>query len=186
MFLVVGLGNIGPRYEGTYHNTGFMAVEAAAKLLGVRFKKRQGFALTAEAFSGGEKVILAKPETFMNLSGESVKCLSGIFKPEQEKILIVYDDIDLPAGTVRIRPSGSAGSHNGMKNIIERLGTENFPRLRIGIGKQPRYADLAGYVLSEPDKAARAVLKEACERAAGAIKDFINFMPLDALMQKYN
>ena len=186
MYLVVGLGNIGTRYDGTYHNTGFMAVEAAAKLLGVKFKKRQGFAVTAEAFSGGEKVILAKPETFMNLSGESVKCLSGIFKAELEKTLIVYDDVDLPAGAIRIRPSGSAGSHNGMKNIVERLGTESFPRLRIGIGKPPEFIDLADYVLSEPDRKTRALLKEAAERAADAIKDFVNFMPIENLMQKYN
>ena len=186
MYLIIGLGNIGSRYEGTYHNMGFTAVEKAAKLLGVRFKKRQGFALTAEAFSGGERVILAKPETFMNLSGDSVKCLAGIFKPELDKILVIYDDIDIPAGKIRIRPSGSAGSHNGMKSIVERLGTESFPRVRIGIGAPPEYVDLADYVLSGPDRKTAAVLKEAAERAADAVIDFIKFTSVENLMQKYN
>lgn len=186
MYLIVGLGNIGSRYEGTYHNMGFMAVDAAAKLLGVKFKKRQGFAITAETFSGGEKVILAKPETFMNLSGDSVKCLTGIFDAQPEKTLIIYDDIDLPAGKLRIRPSGSAGSHNGMKSIVEKLRTESFPRIRIGIGSPPEYMDLADYVLSEPDRQTRAVLKEAAERAADAVVDFINFMTMEELMGKYN
>ena len=186
MYLIVGLGNIGSRYEGTYHNMGFMAVEKAAKQLGVKFKKRQGFALTAEAFSGGERVILAKPETFMNSSGDAVKCLAGIFKPEPDNILVIYDDIDLPAGKIRIRPSGSAGSHNGMKSVIERLGTESFPRVRIGIGAPPEYTPLVDYVLSEPDKQTAALLKEAVERAADAVTDFIKFTPIADLMQKYN
>jgi PTH1 family peptidyl-tRNA hydrolase len=186
MYLIVGLGNIGSRFEGTYHNMGFAAVEKAAKLLGVKFKKRQGFALTAEAFFGGEKIILAKPETFMNLSGDSVKCLAGIFKPEIEKILIVYDDIDIPAGKIRIRPSGSAGSHNGMKSIIEKIGAEGFPRIRIGRGAPPEYVALADYVLSEPDRKTRGLLNEAVENAAAAIIDFVKFMSLDNLMQKYN
>jgi len=186
MYLIIGLGNIGSRYEGTYHNMGFAAVEAAAKLLGVKFKKRQGFALTAEAFYGGERVILAKPETFMNLSGDSVKCLAGIFKPEIQNILVVYDDIDIPAGKIRIRPHGSGGSHNGMKSIVEKLGTEGFPRIRIGIGSPPEYMDLADYVLSEPDRQTRGLLKEAVEKAADAIIDFIKFMSVDNMMQKYN
>ncbi len=186
MFLIVGLGNIGSRYEGTYHNMGFMAVERAAKVLGVKFKKKQGLALIAEAYSGGEKVILAKPETFMNLSGDSVKCLIGLFKPEPDKILVVYDDIDLPAGKIRIKPSGSAGSHNGMKSIVQRLNTEEFPRLRIGIGKPPEYMDLADYVLSEPGGETGKALKEAAGTAADAIIDFISFTAIEDLMAKYN
>ena len=186
MFLIVGLGNIGSRYEGTYHNMGFAAVDTAAKLLGAKFKKRQGFALTAEAFSGGEKIILAKPETFMNLSGDSVKCLIGLFKPEPDKILVIYDDIDLPLGKIRIKPAGSSGSHNGMKSIVQRLGTEEFARLRIGIGAPPEYTDLADYVLSEPNREQRKALNAAAETAADAVKDFVSFTSIENLMQKYN
>jgi len=180
------LGNIGLRYEYTYHNTGFAAVETAAKAMGVKFKKRQGHALTAEIFEKGERIILAKPQTFMNLSGEAVKSLAAMFKPEPGKILVVYDDIDLPPGKLRLKPSGSAGSHNGMKSIVECLGTEKFARLRIGIGKPPEFWDLADYVLSEPDRKTWAVLKEACVQAAEAITEFVKGAELETLMQKYN
>ena len=133
MFLIVGLGNPEKKYEKTFHNMGFLAVGEAAAKLGVKFKKKECEASVAEAFIGGEKVILARPVTYMNASGRAVKQLMAKYKVSPSELLVIYDDFDLPKGKLRIRASGSAGTHNGMRSIIGEIGSSEFPRIRIGI-----------------------------------------------------
>ena len=133
MFLIVGLGNPEEKYAKTFHNLGFLAAGDAAEALGVRFKKKECEASVAEAFLGGEKVIVARPVTYMNASGRAVKQLMKKYKLTSEQLVIIYDDYDLPKGHVRIRPSGSAGTHNGMRSVIAELGFSDFARIRMGI-----------------------------------------------------
>lgn len=133
MYLIVGLGNPEAKYETTFHNMGFLAVGEAAEKLGVKFKKKECEASVAEAFIGGEKVVLARPVTYMNASGRAVKQLVSKYKIPLENLIVVYDDYDLPKGHIRIRASGSAGTHNGMRSIIGELGTGEFARVRVGI-----------------------------------------------------
>jgi PTH1 family peptidyl-tRNA hydrolase len=146
--IVVGLGNPGAQYARTRHNVGFDVVAILAERLGARLNKLQCKALTAEARLGGEKVILAQPQTFMNLSGESVTRLVDFYKIELSSLILCYDDVDLAPGAVRVRASGSAGTHNGMRSVIYLLQRDDFPRVRVGIGKQPPGWELADYVLS--------------------------------------
>ena len=133
MYLIVGLGNPDKKYEKTFHNMGYIAVGDAAEQLGAKFKKKECEASVAEAFVGGEKVILARPLTYMNNSGRAVKQLMSKYKIDEDKLLVIYDDYDLPKGKVRIRANGSAGTHNGMRSIIGETGLKNFARIRIGI-----------------------------------------------------
>lgn len=148
MRIIVGLGNPGAEYERTRHNAGFDVLELLAADIGVKFQKLQGKAKVADGLAGGEKFLLARPQTFMNLSGESVRALMDFYKLSPEQLLVVYDDIDLPLGRLRVRKSGSAGTHNGMRSIIGCLGTEGFARLRVGVGAPPPGWELARYVLS--------------------------------------
>lgn len=147
MFLVVGLGNPGSKYEHTRHNVGFDVVDILSQKFDIPVRKSRCKAITGEGVINGQKVALALPQTFMNLSGESVVQLINWYKPEEGQLIVVYDDIDLPEGKVRFRPSGSAGTHNGMRNIIYLMGRDNFPRVRVGIGRPPEYMDLKDYVL---------------------------------------
>lgn len=184
--MVAGLGNVGERYSLTYHNLGFMAADAAAARMGLRFKSRKYMAALAEGRSDAGKVYLIKPETFMNLSGDAVKSYITALKIPIENLLVVYDDIDLEKGTLRLRESGSAGTHNGMKNIIERLGTDAFKRLRIGAGRPPEHMELADYVLSNINTASREILKPAIARAAEAIEAFVCGVPFDRIGADFN
>lgn len=145
MRLIVGLGNPGREYEKTRHNVGFVAIDYLAKQLGIKMSKIKFKALCGEGYIGNEKCVLLKPQTFMNLSGESVRDAAEFYKIAPEDIIVIYDDINLEPGKVRIRPSGSAGGHNGMKNIIYLLNSDNFPRIRFGVGA-PQYA-LTDHVL---------------------------------------
>ena len=152
MYLIVGLGNPEKKYEKTFHNMGFIAVGDTAERLGVKFKKKECEASVAEAFVGGEKVILARPLTYMNNSGRAVKQLMSKYKITEDKLLVIYDDYDLPKGKVRIRAGGSAGTHNGMRSIIGETGLTNFARIRIGIRDEEVKIPIINYVLAEVRK----------------------------------
>lgn len=170
MKLIVGLGNPDKKYEKTYHNIGFLCVDALAASLGLSFSKKYGNAKIAEGHYNGEKIILAKPQTYMNLSGESVLKIKNKFKLEDENILTILDDIDLPVGVVRYRQSGSAGTHNGLRNIIKLLGTNEIPRLRIGIGRNEKM-DLADFVLSKISSEDNVYLQDAIVLGVDKITD---------------
>ena len=186
MYLIVGLGNPGLKYRSTRHNVGFTAIDALAKRQGLRFTKKRFRGVTAEGTIGSEKVILLKPHTYMNLSGDAVAEAAKFYHLSPEKIIVFYDDIDLDLGRLRIKASGSAGTHNGMRSIIARLTRQDFPRIRIGIGKNPPYMDLATYVLSKLTKDQKKLIEEACERAAEAAEMIVKNGSADAAMSKYN
>lgn len=173
MKIIVGLGNPGDRYAYTFHNMGFLTAECLADRLGAKFKKRECDSLVAESFISGEKLIIAKPLTFMNLSGAAVKQLIKKYKAETGDVVVVFDDIDIEKGTVRVRASGSAGTHNGMRNIIETIGTGMFPRVRIGIGRPPENVPLADYVLSDVPRSERPVIAAAIEKAADELEKLV-------------
>lgn len=172
MIAIVGLGNIGSSYEKTYHNMGFVVVSKFAQKNGFTFSKNKYSGVVAEGMYEGEKVVVLKPSTFMNASGASVSQLVQMLKLDLSKLLVVYDDIDLPAGSIRLRQSGSAGTHNGMRSIVEYLDTTNFPRLRIGIGRDERMG-LADYVLSRVSNEKMELLKPAFDKAVDVIEQFI-------------
>lgn len=169
MKLIVGLGNPGTKYAGTRHNAGFSVIVGLADKYHIALNEKKHKAVYGKGVIEGEKVILAMPQTFMNLSGESVRELADYYKCAYEDVIVAYDDIDLPVGKLRIREKGSAGGHNGMKNIIAHLGTQNFVRVRIGIGKKPDQMDLADYVLSRFGKDELPEMRMGCERACEAI-----------------
>ncbi len=148
MYVVVGLGNPGSKYARTRHNSGFDAVELLASRHDIRLTKLKCKALIGEGTIGGERVALAQPQTFMNLSGESVSQLINWYKIDLDHLIVVYDDCDLPVGALRVREKGSAGTHNGMRSILYQLGIEEFPRVRVGIGRPPEGWDLADFVLA--------------------------------------
>lgn len=169
MHIIVGLGNPGKRYEHTRHNAGFDVLSVISEKLSWPLRKSMAKALVAEGTYEGERLVLAMPQTFMNLSGESVSALLHWYKVEHSELLVVYDDIDLPLGKLRIRKSGSAGTHNGMRSIIGQLGAEDFPRVRVGIGQPPQGWDLADYVTGPyRDAEERKVQFDAFLRAADA------------------
>ncbi|GAB6086115.1 aminoacyl-tRNA hydrolase [Alkaliphilus crotonatoxidans] len=184
MYIVVGLGNPGKKYEGTRHNVGFHTVDLLADRLNIKVNKLKYKALIGEGHIGMERVLLVKPQTFMNLSGQSVMELIQFYKIDLEQLIVIYDDIDVKTGALRIREKGSAGSHNGMKNIIYLLKEDRFPRIRIGVGK-PEGGDLADYVLGRFSKEEAGPVKEAIERAALAVETIISDN-LQLAMNKYN
>lgn len=185
MYLVIGLGNPEKKYFNTFHNMGFMCVDRLVEKLGVSFSKGECRAVTAHARVNGEKVIVAKPVTYMNLSGEAVQELCHKYKIEKGHLVVVYDDVDIPIGSLRIRQNGSAGTHNGMKNIVQMLSTSDFPRVRVGIGKETPM-ELVDYVLSQVTDADYKTLNAALDAAASALYDFVNGVEIDHVMQKYN
>jgi len=174
MYVVVGLGNPGSKYARTRHNSGFDAVELLAARHNIRLTKLKCRALIGEGAIGGQRVALAQPQTFMNLSGESVSQLVHWYKIELSRLIVVYDDCDLPAGALRVREKGSAGTHNGMKSILYQLGSEDFPRVRVGIGRAPEGWDLADYVLA-PYRTAeeRKLAFDALVKAGEAVEKII-------------
>jgi PTH1 family peptidyl-tRNA hydrolase len=183
MDLVVGLGNPGKNYENTRHNAGFMVVDEIAKMCGADISQKAHRALVTKAIFNGKKIILAKPQTFMNLSGESVRALFDYYKPE--KLIVVYDDITLDVGGIRVRKSGSAGGHNGMKNIIQQLGTNEFERVRVGVGEKPSKMDLADWVLSRFKPEEREDLDNAIDNAVKAVELMLND-ETDEAMNRFN
>ncbi|HWR24357.1 MAG TPA: aminoacyl-tRNA hydrolase [Feifaniaceae bacterium] len=169
MYLIAGLGNPGIAYRNSRHNAGFLALDTLSQKLGIPFSKRAHRALIGEGYCGAEKLLLCKPETYMNLSGEAVQSVLSYYKLPPERLIVLYDDIDLPVGDIRIRASGSAGTHNGMRSIIACLGgEEGFPRVRIGIGRQKDGRDLAAFVLGKPPREERELLEDSYKNAAEA------------------
>ena len=186
MYLIVGLGNPEEKYAKTFHNMGFLAAGDAAEILGAKFKKKECEASIAEAFVKGEKVIIARPLTYMNASGRAVKQLMKKYKLTPDELVVIYDDYDLPKGHVRIRPSGSAGTHNGMRSIIAELGFSDFARIRIGIRDEEREIPLINYVLSDILKEDYDLFASACTRAAEAAILLAGGEKIDLVMGKYN
>ncbi len=185
-WLVVGLGNLGEEYERTRHNAGFEVVDMLAQSLGVRIQRLKFKALTAAADIGDQKVLLMKPTTYMNLSGEAVEQAASFYKVPPERILVISDEVALPPGKLRIRASGSAGGHNGLKNIILHLRSDQFPRIRVGVGNKPHPDyDMADWVLGRPMGEDRKALDEAEKKAAEAIGVILE-KGLDRAMEKYN
>ena len=186
MFLIVGLGNPEEKYFKTFHNMGFLAAGDAAALLNAKFKKKECEASVAEGYLGGEKVLVARPLTYMNASGRAVKQLMARYKLTPEEIVVLYDDYDLPKGHVRIRPSGSAGTHNGMRSIIAETGMTEFARIRIGIRDEAVNIPIINYVLSEVKKEDYDLFSAACGRAAEAAVALAKGERLDLVMNRYN
>ena len=184
MKLIIGLGNPGKQYEFTRHNAGFLMVDYFANENNFEIKKFKNKALTAETNIGGEKVIFVKPQTFMNLSGESVREIVNFYKVNTKDILVIYDDISLPLGRLRIRAKGTDGGHNGIKNIIYQLKTDEFPRVKIGVsgnGDKP----LVDYVLGAFSKSDLEVLKEIAKINMDIIKTFVEY-DVTVAMNKFN
>ena len=185
MKLIVGLGNPGPRYRGTVHNVGFDVVDAVAGRHGVSFEAAPADALMARLRDVDGGALLVKPLTFMNVSGDAVGALQRYFRVPVEDMLVVVDDVALPAGRLRVRRSGSAGGHNGLKSIIACLGTDGFARLRVGVGRGDPRRDLADHVLSRVTGEARETLVEATSQAADAAELFLGG-PIEDVMKRFN
>ena len=186
MYIIVGLGNPGKQYENTRHNIGFDVIEKLAEQEHVAVLEKKHMAIIGKGFVEGQKCILAKPQTFMNLSGESVRRLLDYYKVEEtSELIVISDDISLDAGQIRIRKKGSAGGHNGLKDIIAHLGHESFIRIKMGVGEKPAGYDLADYVLGHFTSQERKVMDEAAARAADAIRAILAKGP-DAAMNDFN
>ena len=170
MIIIAGLGNPGLKYNRTRHNVGFEAIDLLAKEYGVTMKDNRAKGLVGSCTIAGKKAVLLKPMTYMNASGSAVKAVLDFYKADPEKDLIVLsDDVSLPAGVLRIREKGSAGGHNGLKDIIAKCGTEGFLRIKIGVGEKPEGKDMVKHVLGKPNRWDRKRIEESCARAAEAI-----------------
>jgi PTH1 family peptidyl-tRNA hydrolase len=183
--LIVGLGNPGREYRHNRHNVGFMAVDELAGRNQMEFTRQQTNSFVSVGTIAGAQVVLAKPQTFMNKSGISVAALRRFYKVADEDLLVIFDDLDLPVGTIRIRPFGGSGGHNGMNSLIERLGTQGFPRVRIGIGRPPGKMDPARYVLKDFDKDQRPIIEQVCDQAARAVETWLED-GIESAMTEYN
>lgn len=186
MYLIVGLGNPEEKYAKTFHNMGFLAAADAAELLNAKFRKKECEASIAEAYVGGEKVIIARPLTYMNASGRAVRQLMARYKISPAELVVIYDDYDLPKGHVRIRPSGSAGTHNGMRSVIAETGFSEFARIRIGIRDPEVDIPIINYVLSDVRKEDRELFCTACRKAAEAAVSLARGERIDLVMGRYN
>ena len=184
MYVIVGLGNPGRKYENTRHNIGFITIDYLADELGIKVNKLKHKALVGEGRISGQKVLLVKPQTFMNLSGQSVREIVAYYKTELSQLIVIYDDIDIEKGSVRIRKKGSAGTHNGMKSIIYDLGEDSFPRVRIGIGTSGG-APLVDHVIGNFTKEEVPLMEKAVQRAAKGVISIVED-GIDMAMNKYN
>lgn len=186
MFLIVGLGNPGKQYEHTRHNIGFDVMDAIAEKYNISISEKKHKALCGKGVIEGMKVVLAKPQTYMNLSGESVAELLNYYKLDPEtELIVIFDDISLEPGNIRIRKKGSAGGHNGIKNIIAQTGTQNFMRIKVGVGEKPKGWDLADYVMGRFDSTDRKKIEEAMEHAMAAAVMMMEG-DVDKAMNAYN
>lgn len=185
MYLIVGLGNPEEDYANTRHNIGFDVVNELSKRNKININRKKYISLYGQGSIKGEKVILLKPQTYMNLSGIAVRDFKKFFKIEDDKVIIIHDDIDIDVGKVKIRKTGGAGTHNGMKSVVQELGGKDFCRVRMGIGKPFITQDLKDFVLEKIDKEARQALDEAVCTAANAIEDIIE-NGIDHAMNKFN
>ena len=186
MFVIAGLGNPGEKYAKTRHNVGFDVIDVLADQYNIKVKDKKCRALCGSGIIEGQRVLLVKPQTFMNLSGESIAALLNFYKLDaSQQLLVIYDDISLAPGKLRIRRKGSAGGHNGIKNIIARCGTEDFMRIKVGVGEKPGDWDLVDHVLSRFPKAERAAVEDAMKDAADAAALLVQGA-LEAAMNRYN
>ncbi len=184
-FLIIGLGNPGREYKDTRHNIGFMLIDSLAEKLSARGMKLQSKAIVTSAIYNEKKIILAKPQTYMNLSGQSVQGLLHFYKIPFEHLLVAHDDLDIPFGAIRIRPGGGPGGQRGMADTIEQLGTKDFPRLRLGIGRPPGRMQAKDYVLQNFSKDEQKLLPEILSRASEAALEFVT-NGLNMAMNKFN
>ena len=186
MIIIAGLGNPTKEYEGTRHNVGFQVIDKIAEKYNIAVDAKKGRAYVGKGIIEGQKVLLVKPQTYMNLSGESIRELVDYFKVDpKEELLVIYDDISLDVGQLRIREKGSAGGHNGIKNIILHLGTEVFPRIKVGVGEKPKGWDLADYDLGRYSAEDRKIIDEAQKEAAEAVKMMV-MDDVRGAMNRYN
>lgn len=185
MYIIAGLGNPGLNYENTRHNAGFITVDLLAERYQISITEKAHKALVGKGMIGGQKVILVKPQTYMNLSGESIRSVLDFYKTELSELIVVYDDISLEPGVLRVRKKGSAGGHNGMKNIIQHLGSQEFPRVRIGVGEKPPYMDLADYVLGRFTKEEQPLMADAFQAGTEALVSILTD-GVDAAMNRFN
>lgn len=186
MYIIAGLGNPTREYENTRHNIGFMAVDALADKYDISVMDCKHKALIGKGVINGTKVVLVKPLTYMNLSGEAIRAVVDYYKVDVEsELIVIYDDISLDVGQLRIRKKGSAGGHNGIKNIIANLGHDTFNRIKIGVGEKPKGYDLADYVLGHFSKEELGVMADSLERVDGAVNLMIQDK-VDAAMNEYN
>lgn len=185
-YLIVGLGNPGMQYEKTRHNAGFMAVDVLTSDLGITLKKHKFDSVYSDALIGSERVIIAKPQTYMNNSGKAVSAIASFYKIPSDRIIVLFDDISLPVGNIRIRRKGSAGGHNGIKDIIEFMGTDNIMRIKIGIGERenPDY-DLKDWVLGKMPESDFSSFSVALKKSAEAVKEIIS-SGIDSAMNKFS
>ncbi len=184
-FLIIGLGNPGRQYQENRHNIGFRVVDRLAQRLELSFSRVMFRALTTDVRYKGCRIILAKPQTYMNESGQSVGSLVRFYKVPLEQLLVIFDDVDLPFDTLRMRPKGGSAGQKGMASVIERLGTQDFPRLRVGVGRPPGRMLAAAYVLQDFDRDEKEILPEILDRAAEASLLFITD-GIDSAMNKFN
>lgn len=184
-YIIVGLGNPGKEYQNTRHNVGFMVVDSLADHLNIKFSRVKFNAAITNGIYSGSKVILVKPQTYMNLSGQAVGSLLSFYKAPIENLIVAYDDIDIPFGQVRIRPKGGAGGQKGVASIIQRFGTEEFARVRVGIGRPPGRKSASKYVLQDFDEDELIILAKVIDRAKSAILAFIE-QGLDYSMNQFN
>lgn len=184
-YLIVGLGNPGPKYHNNRHNVGFMVADALGDRVNITIRRFEFRALIGKGDYAGARLILAKPQTYMNNSGQAVSALVNFYKIPTEKILVIHDDLDLPFGTLRMRPQGGAGGQRGLGSIIAKLNTQNFARLRVGISRPPGRMDPSDYVLHDFDPPEEEMLPEVLETAVEAIKMFI-IEDIEKAMNKFN
>ena len=186
MYVIVGLGNPGKKYENTRHNVGFRCIDMLADAHNISVLECKHKAMVGKGYIDGTKVVLVKPQTFMNLSGESIRACMDFFKIDpEEELIVVYDDISLAPGQLRVRGKGSAGGHNGIKNIILHTGGQKFPRVRVGVGEKPADFDLADYVLGHFSKEDQKLMDEAFKEAGAAVVE-IMVGGIDSAMNKFN
>lgn len=185
MKLIFGLGNPGGKYAATRHNIGFDTVTALADKHRIALREKEHKGLCGKGHIGGERVILIQPQTFMNLSGECVREFMSFYKVTEEDVIVIYDDIDLAPGKLRIRAKGSAGGHNGMKSIIAQMGTQIFDRVRVGVGAKPDGWDLADYVLSRFSKEEEPLIREGISQAVEAVETILG-QGVEAAMNRFN
>lgn len=185
MYIIVGLGNPGREYENTRHNTGFIAIDKLANKYNIEISKEKHKALIGTGLIEGEKVILVKPQTFMNLSGESVREVINFYKEEVKNFIVIFDDIDLPIGTIRIKERGSAGTHNGVKSLVHELGTQEFKRIKVGVGSPSGKMDLVSYVLGKFSNEEFKEIEISTNKVVNAIETIIKEGVAKA-MNEYN
>ena len=184
MYVIAGLGNPGKKYEKTRHNMGFLVIDRIAEKCGIKVNRIKHRALTGDGMISGHKALLVKPQTYMNLSGESIGEIVSYYGVDHSELIVIYDDFDIDMGSIRIRKKGSAGSHNGMKSVISHLGAEDFPRVRVGIGSSGG-RDWKDFVIGSVGRRERAVLEEAVDTAADAVICILE-KGIDRAMNEYN